>query len=98
MLAAAADGIDDVRAKVNYDESKPVKVEEISRDDAFTEIEFQSPRGTDVPASIVMPRNPQGKVPVVVWAHAYGSTRSQFGSEVAELADRASPRSSTTRT
>ena len=61
MLAGCgSDGIDDVRAKVDYDESKPVKVE-ISRDDVFTEIEFQSPRGTDVPQASSCPGIRRGR-------------------------------------
>jgi hypothetical protein len=81
-------GIDDVRAKVDYDDSKPVKVEQLSQGPIFTEIEFQSPRGNDVTASIAMPRNRTGKVPAVLWAHASGSNRNQFATEVTELADR----------
>jgi pimeloyl-ACP methyl ester carboxylesterase len=34
-----------------------------------------------------MPRNRSGKVPAVVWAHAYGSNRNQFATEATELAD-----------
>jgi dienelactone hydrolase len=88
MLAGCGgDGIDDVRAKVDYDESKPVKVVEVSQGEIFTEIEFQSPRGNDVIASIAMPRNRNGKVPAVLWAHAFGSGRNQFATEVTRLAD-----------
>jgi dienelactone hydrolase len=81
-------GIEDVRAKVDYDDSKPVKVEELSQGPIFTEIEFQSPRGNDVTASIAMPRNRARKVPAVLWAHGFGSNRNQFSTEVTELADR----------
>ena len=81
-------GIAEVRDKVDYDDSKPVKVEEISQGAIFTEIEFQSPRGNDVTASIAMPPNRTGKVPAVLWAHGYGSNRNQFATEVTELADR----------
>lgn len=63
-------------------------MEEVSQGDTFTEIEFQSPRGNDVLASIVLPPQRSGKVPVVIWAHAYGSNRNQFATEVTELADR----------
>jgi dienelactone hydrolase len=83
----SGDGFDDVRAKVDYDGSKPVKVELISQGDLFTEIEFQSPRGNDVTASIAMPPNRQGKVPAVLWAHGFGSGRNQFATEVTRLAD-----------
>lgn len=81
-------GIADVRAKVAYDDSRPVEVEEISKGAIFTEIEFQSPRGNDVTASIAMPRNRTGKVPAVLWAHGFNSNRNQFSTEVTELADR----------
>jgi dienelactone hydrolase len=81
-------GIDDVRAKVDYDDSKPVKVEQLSQGPIFTEIEFQSPRGNDVTASIAMPRDRTRKVPAVLWAHGFGSNRNEFATEVTELADR----------
>jgi dienelactone hydrolase len=87
LAGCGSDGSADVRAKVDYDDSKPVKVEEISQGDVFTEIEFQSPRGNDVAASIVMPKNREGKVPAVLWAHGFGSNRNQFATEVTELAD-----------
>jgi dienelactone hydrolase len=76
-----------VRGKVDYDDSKAAKVEEISRGDVFTEIEFQSPRGNDVTASIAMPRNRTGKVPAVLWAHGFGSNRNAFATEVTDLAE-----------
>ena len=87
LAGCGSDGVDDVRAKVDYDESKAAKVEEISKGDVFTEIEFQSPRGNDVTASIALPRNRTGKVPVVLWAHGFGSNRNAFATEVTDLAD-----------
>lgn len=88
LAGCGSDGIADVRAKVDYDDSKPVKVKEVSRGDIFTEIEFQSPRGNDVIASIAMPQNRTGRVPAVVWAHGFNSGRNEFVTEVTELADR----------
>ena len=88
LAGCGSEGFDDVRAKVDYDDSKPVKVEEVSKGQVFNEIEFQSPRGNDVAASIVMPGNRAGKVPAVLWAHGFGSNRNQFATEVTELADR----------
>lgn len=88
LAGCGSDGIADVRAKVDYDDSKPVKVNEVSRGDIFTEIEFQSPRGNDVTASIAMPRNRTGRVPAVVWAHGFSSGRNEFVTEVTELAER----------
>jgi fermentation-respiration switch protein FrsA (DUF1100 family) len=87
LAGCGSDGIADVRGKVDYDDSKPVKVEEISRGEVFTEIEFQSPRGNDVTASIAMPRSHQGKVPAVLWAHGFGSGRNQFATEATSLAE-----------
>jgi dienelactone hydrolase len=87
LASCGSDGADDVGAKVDYDDSKAAKVEEISQGDIFTEIEFQSPRGNDVTASIAMPRNRRGKVPAVLWAHGFGSNRNQFATEVTDLAD-----------
>ena len=91
LLAGCGGGsVDDVRAKVDYDEQKArsLKVEEVSQGDVFTEIEFQSPRGNDVLASIVLPPNRSGKVPAVLWAHSYGSNRNEFSVEATELAER----------
>jgi dienelactone hydrolase len=88
LVGCGGSSIDDVRSKVDYDDSKPVKVMEVSRGDIFTEIEFQSPRGNDVIASIALPRNRSGKVPAVLWAHGFNSGRNQFATEVTELADR----------
>jgi dienelactone hydrolase len=87
LAGCGSGGVDDVRAKVGYDDSKAAKVEEISQGDTFTEIEFQSPRGNDVTASIAMPRNRTGKVPAVLWVHGFGSNRNAFATEVTELAD-----------
>jgi dienelactone hydrolase len=87
LAGCGSDGVDDVRAKVDYDDSKAAKVEEISQGDIFTEIEFQSPRGNDVTASIAMPRNRTGKVPAVLWVHGFGSNRNAFATEVTDLAD-----------
>lgn len=87
LAGCGGDGFDDVRGKVDYDESKPVKVELISQGNLFTEIEFQSPRGNDVTASIALPPNRKGKVPAVLWAHGFGSGRNQFATEVTQLAD-----------
>jgi fermentation-respiration switch protein FrsA (DUF1100 family) len=87
LAGCGGDGIDDVRGKVDYDESKPVKVVEVSQGEVFTEIEFQSPRGNDVIASIALPRNRNGKVPAVLWAHGFGSGRNQFATEATRLAD-----------
>jgi dienelactone hydrolase len=87
LAGCGSDGVDEVRAKVDYDDSRVAKVEEISRGDIFTEIEFQSPRGNDVTASIAMPRSLRGKVPAVLWVHGFGSNRNAFATEVTELAD-----------
>jgi dienelactone hydrolase len=88
LSGCGSDGIDAIRAKVDYDETKRLPVVEVSKGDIFTEIEFQSPRGNDVIASIAMPRNANGKVPAVLWAHAFGSGRNEFAAEVTDLADR----------
>jgi dienelactone hydrolase len=87
LAGCGSDGVDEVRAKVDYDDSRATKVEEISQGDIFTEIEFQSPRGNDVTASIAMPQNRTGKVPAVLWVHGFGSNRNAFATEVADLAD-----------
>jgi dienelactone hydrolase len=87
LAGCGSDGVDEVRAKVDYDDAKAAKVEEISQGEIFTEIEFQSPRGNDVTASIAMPRNRTGKVPAVLWVHGFGSNRNAFSTEVTELAE-----------
>jgi dienelactone hydrolase len=88
LIAGCGSGdLDEVRAKTDYDQAKRLPVEEVSRGDIFTEIEFQSPRGNDVLASIVLPPHRTGKVPAVLWAHAYMSNRNEFSAEVTQLAD-----------
>jgi cephalosporin-C deacetylase-like acetyl esterase len=79
--------VDAVRSKAGYDK-KPVKVEQISQDQEFSDFTFTSSGGNEATGSIVLPAHRTGKVPVVLFAHAYGSARSQFAPEADRLADR----------
>jgi predicted esterase len=76
-----------VREKAAYDK-KPVQIEQLSQYDLFTDFTFRSAGSNDATGSIVIPPRRNGKAPVVLWAHAYGSARSQFAPEAARLADR----------
>jgi cephalosporin-C deacetylase-like acetyl esterase len=89
VLAGCGSGgdVDVVRSKADYDK-KPVKVEQISQDQLFSDITFPSSGGNEATGSIVLPAHRSGKVPVVLWAHPYGSARSQFAPEAARLAER----------
>lgn len=89
VLAGCGSGgdVDAVRKKAGY-EKKPVNVEETSQDQLFSDFTFTSSGGNEATGSIVLPPHRTGKVPVVLWAHAYGSARSQFAPEAARLAER----------
>jgi predicted dienelactone hydrolase len=63
-------------------------VQEQSSNDAFTDFTFRSPAGNDATGSLVLPPHPGGKVPVVLFAHPYGSARTQFAPEASRLAER----------
>jgi dienelactone hydrolase len=88
LLAGCGSGgdVDAVRSKADYDK-KPVRVEEISHDQMFSDFTFVSSGGTEAGGSIVLPAHRTGKVPVVLWAHAYGAARSQFAPEATRLAE-----------
>jgi dienelactone hydrolase len=79
--------VDAVRSKAGY-EKKPIKVELISQDQEFSDFTFTSSGGNEATGSIVLPAHRTGKVPVVLFAHAYGSARSQFAPEADRLAER----------
>jgi dienelactone hydrolase len=89
VLAGCGSGgdVDAVRTKAGYDK-KPVKIEETSQDQLFSDFTFTSSGGNEATGSIVLPPHRTGKVPVVLWAHAYGSARSQFAPEASRLAER----------
>ena len=90
LVAAGCGGggdVNAVRSKADYDK-KPVKVEQISHDEMFSDITFPSSGGNEATGSIVLPAHRTGKVPVILWAHPYGSARSQFAPEAARLAER----------
>jgi dienelactone hydrolase len=76
-----------VRSKVDYT-PEPVQIEEVSHDELFTDFSFNTQADKELFASIVIPAKRTGKVPLVVWAHAYQAGRQQFASEAARLADR----------
>jgi dienelactone hydrolase len=86
LAGCGGDDASDVRAKVDYT-PKAVALEELSHDELFRDVSFMR-AGKEVVASIVVPTKRTGKVPVVVWAHAYRAGRQQFASEATRLAGR----------
>jgi dienelactone hydrolase len=80
------DDVGAIREKVAYT-PKPVALQDESRDELFRDVTFTSPAGREVFASIVVPANRTGKVPVVLWAHSYRAGRQQFASEATRLAE-----------
>lgn len=70
-----------------YDERQPLRLEVEAENAGQIDITYQSPRGGDVPATLVVPARAEGPVPVVLWAHPYLSSRAQFFREAFSLAE-----------
>ncbi|MGZ8702213.1 MAG: alpha/beta hydrolase family protein [Gaiellaceae bacterium] len=74
-----------------YDDTKPLHVQEQSRSQGSVDITYQSPRGGDVPASLVLPPGAEGgtkRYPVVLFIHPYFASRGLFVREAFDLADK----------
>jgi dienelactone hydrolase len=74
-----------------YDDAKPLRVAVEGRNRDQTDITYQSPRGGDVPATLVLPPGAEGgdrRYPVVVYAHPYLASRGLYFREAFELAER----------
>ncbi len=73
-----------------YDEKKPLRTKIEAENSGSTDITFQSPRGGDVEATIVLPPEAeQGKrYPAAVYLHPYRFSRSFYYREAFDLAAR----------
>jgi dipeptidyl aminopeptidase/acylaminoacyl peptidase len=93
-LALAACGGDDAVSHVadlgRYDEKLPLRVEVVAENNGSTDVEFQSPRGGDVEATIVLPPHAEegARYPVAVYTHPYLFSRSVYYREAFDVAER----------
>ena len=74
----------------DYDETKPLRTRIEAQNTGSTDITFQSPRGGDVEATIVLPPDAaEGKrYPAAVYLHPYRFSRAFFYREALDLAER----------
>ena len=74
----------------DYDASKPLRTKIEAENSGSTDITFQSPRGGDVEATLVLPPDKEeGKrYPAVVYTHPYRFTRAIYYREAFDLAER----------
>lgn len=93
--ALAACGGDDSASRVSelaaYDDTKPLHVMVEGRNQNSTDITYQSPRGGDVPATLVLPPTAEtdGKrYPIVIYVHPFLASRGLFYREAFDLAER----------
>lgn len=92
-LAFASCGGSDSASRVAelgaYDETKPLRTRVEAENTGSTDISFQSPRGGDVEATIVLPPGGEGKEhPVAVYLHPYRYSRSLYYREAFDVAER----------
>ncbi len=94
-LTLSACGGDDSASRVSelaaYDDTKPLHVMVEGQNQNSTEITYQSPRGGDVPATLVLPptADTDGKrYPVVIYVHPFLASRGLFYREAFDLAER----------
>jgi cephalosporin-C deacetylase-like acetyl esterase len=92
LLAAAcgsSDSASNVAQLAEYDEKKPLRLRVEAENTGSTDITFQSPRGGDVEATIVMP--PTGgegnPYPVALYLHPYRFSRSFHYREAFDIAE-----------
>lgn len=93
LFLAACGGGGDSAARVaelgEYDDDKPLNVEVAAKNVESTDLEFQSLRGGDVEATLVLPTEArEGGHPVAVYLHPYRFSRAFFYREAVELARR----------
>ena len=93
LLTLAGCGGSDSASRVSelaeYDDTKPLRVEVEGRNEGSIDITYQSPRGGDVPASLVLPPGAEGRTeryPVVLYVHPYLASRGLFFREAFDLA------------
>jgi dipeptidyl aminopeptidase/acylaminoacyl peptidase len=94
-LVLAGCGGDDSASRVadlaDYDTGKPLRVQVESQNGDQTDLTYRSPRGGDVPATLVLPPGAEGgdkRNPVVVYAHPYLASRGLYFREAFDLARR----------
>jgi cephalosporin-C deacetylase-like acetyl esterase len=95
VLTGAACGGDDSASRVSelaaYDDTKPLHVMVEGQNQNSTDITYQSPRGGDVPATLVLPPTAEtdGKrYPVVMYIHPFLASRGLFYREAFDLAEK----------
>ncbi len=84
-----SDSASRVSELAEYDDTKPLRVEVEGRNEGSIDITYQSPRGGDVPASLVLPPGAEGgtkRYPVVLYVHPYRASRGLFYREAFDLA------------
>jgi dienelactone hydrolase len=93
VLALAGCGGSDSASTVaelaEYDDTKPLHVQVEGRNEGSIDITYQSPRGGDVPASLVLPPGAEDgttRYPVVLYIHPYLASRGLFFREAFDLA------------
>ena len=92
LLSAGCGGSDSassVAELADYDDTKPLQVQVEGRNEGSIDITYQSPRGGDVPASLVLPPGADvgtTRYPVVVYVHPYLASRGFFYREAFDLA------------
>ncbi|HET8652611.1 MAG TPA: hypothetical protein VFM13_08575 [Gaiellaceae bacterium] len=94
-LALAGCGGDDSASRVSdlaaYDAKKPLGVHVESHSGDQTDITYRSPRGGDVPATLVLPPSAEGaerRYPVALFSHPYLASRGLYFREAFDLARR----------
>jgi dienelactone hydrolase len=90
VVAACGSGepAERVAELADYDESKPLRVRVEGENPGSLDFSYQSPRGGDVAATLVLPEKPpSGGAPVVVYLHPYLGSRALFFNEAFRLAD-----------
>jgi dienelactone hydrolase len=89
MLLGGCGGTDSasrVAELAEYDAKKPLRLEIQGENRGQIDVTYQSPRGGDVPATLVLPERRQGRLPVVVWSHPFLSSRAHYFREAFTLA------------
>lgn len=93
-LAIAACGGSDSASRVaelaTYDDEQPLRTRVEAENTGSTDISFQSPRGGDVQATIVLPPDAADgtKHPAAVYLHPYRASRSLYFREALDLSQR----------
>jgi cephalosporin-C deacetylase-like acetyl esterase len=84
----SSDSASNVAELAAYDDEKPLRVRVEAENSGSTDITFQSPRGGDAEATIVLPPGGEGKpYPVAVYLHPYRFSRSFHYREAFDIAE-----------